>query len=326
MWRLVLTADASFAEAYAQALEPLAAVVSIYEVAPDPNAGRFSQPEDWTTDILMSGQCVVEALFEAPPITDDLTSAIAETAATLSQPLPPLAWDEISEDHDWVSESQSHHPAIRAGGILVKPSHVEHAPPARHVVHLDAGRAFGTGGHATTHGCLVLMQRLGQSPHPRRIADIGTGSGLLAIAAARLYPQAHITASEIDARALEVADYNARANGVRMHCVVANGWRHRSLAHGEPFDLILANLLYRPLMRFSHQMADRLAPGGALILAGLLAGQERPLLQRFAGYGLVLEARAGDKDWPSLLLRKPANTALSRRFQAFPSSPSENAR
>ncbi len=324
MWRLAVTADASVAEAYAEALESMAAVVSIYEVAPGPNPGVAGQPEDWATDILMSGQCVIEALFEAPPATEDLTSAIAETAATLRQRLPPLAWGELSSDTDWVTESQAHNPAIRAGAMLVKPSHVEQAPPAPHVIHLDAGRAFGTGGHATTHGCLMLMQRLGQEAQPRRIADIGTGSGLLAIAAAKLYRRAHIVASEIDAQALEVAAYNARANGARMECVVANGWRHRTLAHGAPFDLILANLLYRPLMRFSRQMAKRLAPGGALIIAGLLSGQERPLVQRFRSYGLILEARAGDKDWPSLLLRKPAGGL--GRFQAFPSYPSENAR
>ena len=325
MWRLALTADASFAEAYAQALEPMAAVVSIYEVAPEPHRGVSGQPEAWGTDILMSGLCVVEALFETPPATDDLTAALAEVAVALRQPLPPLTWDELSGDTDWVSASQAQNPAIRAGRILVKPSHVERTPPAPHVIRLDAGRAFGTGGHATTHGCLVLMQRLG-SQHPRRIADIGTGSGLLAIAAARLYPDAQIVASEIDARALEVAAFNARANGVRMQCVVADGWRHRALDHGPQFDLILANLLYRPLLRLSRQLAERLAPGGALIVAGLLSGQERPLLQRFASYGLVFEARAGDKDWPSLLLRKPTGTVTARRFHAFPSSPSENAR
>lgn len=324
MWRLALTADATDAEAYAQAVEPLATVVSIYEVAPEPHHGVSGQPDEWATDILMSGLCVVEALFEVPPVTDELTEALAETAAGLWQALPPIAWDEVSEDTDWVTQSQGFHPAIRAGRVLVRPSHITQAPPAPHVVHLDAGRAFGTGGHATTHGCLVLMQRLGLGAKPRRIADIGTGSGLLAIAAGKLYPQAHLVASEIDPLALEVAAYNARANGVRMQCVVANGWRHRALAHGEPFDLILANLLYRPLLRFSRQLAERLAPGGGLILAGLLSGQERPLLQRFRSYGLVLEARAGDKDWPSLLLRRPAGG--SRRFQAFPSSPSGNAR
>lgn len=323
MWRLALTADAAFADAYAQALEPMAAVVSIYEVAPEPQHGVGGQPDEWATDILMSGLCVVEALFEVPPATDDLSNALAEVAVALRQPLPPLAWDELSGDTDWVSASQAQNPATRAGRVLVKPSHVGQTPPAPHVIRLDAGRAFGTGGHATTHGCLVLMQRLGPR-RPRRIADIGTGSGLLAIAAARLFPQAEIDASEIDARALEVAAFNARANGVRMRCVVADGWRHRTLSHGPRFDLILANLLYRPLMRLSRQMTERLAPGGALILAGLLAGQEQALLQRFRSCGLILEARAGDADWPSLLLRKPVDAG--RRFHAFPSSPSEYAR
>lgn len=324
MWRLALTADAAFADAYAQALEPMAAVVSIYEVAPEPHHGVGGQPDEWATDILMSGLCVVEALFEVPPATDDLSNALAEVAVALRQPLPPLAWDELSGDTDWVSASQAQNPAIRAGRVLVKPSHVGQTPPAPYTIRLDAGRAFGTGGHATTHGCLVLMQRLGRRQQPWRIADIGTGSGLLAIAAAKLFPRADIVASEIDARALEVAAFNAHANGVRMRCVVADGWRHQALSHGPRFDLILANLLYRPLLRLSHQTAERLAPGGALIVAGLLAGQEQALLQRYRSYGLIVEARAGDADWPSLLLRKPVDAG--RRFQAFPSSLSENAR
>ena len=163
MWKLALTADASKADAYAQVLEPMAAVVSIYELEPDGNAGRGEQPEDWATDILMSGVCVVEALFEAPPTTDDLTDSLAFAAAGLGEALPPFSWEKV-EDQDWVGLSQSMNPAIRARAIAVKPSHIEEIAPARFVLNLDAGRAFGSGNHNTTFGCLLALQRLNFTP------------------------------------------------------------------------------------------------------------------------------------------------------------------
>ena len=200
MWRLALSADASVADAYAQVLEPMASVVSIYETDPDPNPTLGAQPEDWATDVLMSGLCVVEALFEVPPETDELAESIAEAAQSLGQALPPFSW-EMVEDQDWVGLSQSMNPAIRARGIVVKPSHVDQVAPARFVLNLDAGRAFGSGSHNTTFGCLMVLQQLGFTP--RRVVDIGTGSGLLAIAAAKLFRNAEVVASEIDARALD---------------------------------------------------------------------------------------------------------------------------
>lgn len=314
MWRLALTADAAVADAYAQALEPMASVVSIYEVAPDPKAGLGDQPEHWATDILMSGTCIVEALFEVPPAVDDLTESIAETAVALRQPLPPFSWEKV-EDQDWVGLSQSMNPAIRAGGIVIRPSHVEAVPPARFVLNLDAGRAFGTGSHNTTYGCLMALQRLGFTP--RRIVDIGTGSGLLAIAAAKLFRNADIVATEIDARALEVAAYNFARNGVRATCAVADGWRHPALRNGAPFDLILENLLYRPLLRMSDETVRRLAPGGRLVIAGLLGPQAPALLQAYRRLGLVPEARSRDTEWPCLVLRKPAGRLPLRSLRTI---------
>jgi ribosomal protein L11 methyltransferase len=303
MWRLALTADAAVADAYAQALEPMASVVSIYEVAPDPDATLWPQPDDWATDIMMSGACIVEALFDVPPSVDDLTESLAEAASGLGHALPPFTWETVA-DQDWVSLSHSMNPAIRAGGIVVRPSHVEEVPPARFILNLDAGRAFGTGGHNTTYGCLMALQRLGFTP--RRIVDIGTGSGLLAIAAAKLFRNADIVATEIDARALEVAEYNLARNGVRATCAVADGWRHPALRNGEPFDLILENLLYRPLLRLSVETVRRLSPGGRLVIAGLLGPQAPALLQAYRRLGLVPEARSRDPEWPCLMLRKPA--------------------
>ena len=314
MWRLALTSDAAHAEAFSQALEPMAAVVSIFELEPDPNAGQGVQPADWATDIMISGTCVVEALFDVPPLTQELADSIAETARVLRLPLPPFNWGEV-EDQDWVSHSQAMNPAIRARGVLVQPSHVENVLPAPITLRLDAGRAFGSGNHATTFGCLMALQRL--NFQPKRIADIGTGSGVLALAAAKLFHAARIIASEIDARALEVAEYNFGLNGARARFVVANGWRHRDLRHGPAFDLIIENLLYWPLQRLARQTADRLAPGGRLILAGLLEGQERPVLQAYRRLGLVLEARSREQEWPCLVLRRPANSLGSHPQRTF---------
>jgi ribosomal protein L11 methyltransferase len=314
MWRLALRADASVADVYAQALEPLAASVSIYEAASGSNAAAQPQPEEWATDVLMSGTCVVEALYDVPPATEDLTDALVEAASGLGASLPPISWDRV-EDVDWVGHSQAMNPAIRAGRVLVRPSYVEHAPPAPIVLHLDAGRAFGSGSHATTFGCLMALQGLGF--RPRHIADIGTGSGVLALAAARLFPDSTIIASEIDARALEVAAYNFDRNGARIQGVVANGWRHRALRSGPRFDLILENLLYRPLLRLSVESVRRLAPGGRLVAAGLLDGQDRPLLQRYRALGLVLEARTRERDWPCLVLRKPAGQVPCPGIRTF---------
>jgi len=314
MWKLALTADASVADAYSQVLEPMAAVVSIYELSPDPSVGLGDQPEDWATDILMSGTCVVEALFDVPPATDDLAESIAVAAAGLGEALPPISWEKV-EDQDWVGLSQSMNPAIHARAITVRPSHVEHVPPVRHVLNVDAGRAFGSGNHNTTFGCLLALQRLNFKPE--RIVDIGTGSGLLALAAAKLFRRAEIVVTEIDARALEVAEYNLARNGVRATAVVADGWRHRDLRRGKQFDLIIENLLYRPLRRLSTETAARLAPGGRLIVAGLLKGQDTLLLQRFRQHGLILEAKTNDPEWPCLVLRKPAGGLLSRSLRTI---------
>ncbi len=318
MWRLAVTADASVADAYAQVLEPMASVVSIYEVDPAPATGVLGQPEDWATDILMSGTCIVEALFEVPPATEDLAESLADAAQGLGQKLPPFAWDKV-EDADWVGLSQSMNPAICAGSIIVKPSHVDDVPPAKFVLNLDVGRAFGSGSHNTTYGCLMVLQNLGFAP--KRIADIGTGSGVLAIAAAKLFPGAAIIASEIDARALEVAEYNIARNGVSVKCVVADGWRCPVFRQGGRFDLIIENLLYRPLQRLSMETVSKLAPGGRLVLAGLLSGQDRPLMQSFRRYGLILEARSRDPEWPCLVLRKPAAHKPFRSLRTIYTNP-----
>jgi len=300
MWRLAVTTDAGKADVYAQALEPMASVVSIYEIEPDYPTNHKSQPEEWATDVLMSGTCVVEALFEVPPTTDDLTASLAQAATALREALPPFSWERL-EDQDWVRLSQSHHPAIVAGKVLVRPSHVDNAPPASVAIKLDAGRAFGTGGHCTTYGCLMALQKL--HFRPQRIVDIGTGSGLLAIAAAKTSPNP-VIASDIDPVAVEVAEANARANGVaaQLRCIEATGFDHPDLAAAAPYDLIFANILKGPLIALAADMRAHMADGGYAILSGILNEQADDVIAAYAAQGFGLAARDRLGEWTTITI------------------------
>jgi ribosomal protein L11 methyltransferase len=171
---------------------------------------------------------------------------------------------------------------------------------------LDAGLAFGTGEHNSTRGCLVALERVAQRYRPRRLLDLGTGSGLLAIAAAKL-TSGTVLATDIDARATRVARANVQANGVarRVHAIQADGWANATIRRLAPYDLVFANILARPLCAMAHELATHLKPGGIAILAGLLTIQENWVLSAHRRAGLVLESRVIDGAWTTLVLKKP---------------------
>ena len=171
---------------------------------------------------------------------------------------------------------------------------------------LDAGLAFGTGEHNSTRGCLVALERVAKYHHPMRILDLGTGSGILAIAAAKRMHRA-VLASDIDARAARVANTNAKLNGVAplIRAIRADGWMDKRIKRGAPYELVFANILARPLCAMAHQLGDSLAPGGVAILAGLLNTQVNWVLSAHRRAGLVLERRLVDGAWSILTLRKP---------------------
>ncbi len=164
------------------------------------------------------------------------------------------------------------------------------APPGRIALRLDAGLAFGSGEHSSTRGCLRALETLARGWRPRRVLDLGTGSGILAIAAAKLLG-ATVLGTDIDPWAVRVAAQNARQNrvGTRVRTALAPGWRGRAVRAGAPYDLVFANILARPLCAMARDLAFHLAPGGRAILSGLLAGQARMVLAAHRRQGLVLE-------------------------------------
>jgi ribosomal protein L11 methyltransferase len=193
------------------------------------------------------------------------------------------------------------------GDFLIRPTHI---PPrriyGRTVLVLDAGIAFGSGEHASTRGCLIAFARAAKDRRPmRRVLDLGTGSGILAMAAAKRRRR-RVLATDIEPWSVRVAEQNARMNGVGalVRARLANGWAERHVRAGRPYDLVFANILARPLCAMARSLAAGLAPGGTAILAGLLGTQARMVLAAHRRQGLVLERALPVGPWTTLVLRK----------------------
>ncbi len=202
---------------------------------------------------------------------------------------------------DWVRESLAGLPPVTAGRFVVHGAHDRaRVAPSRIGIEIEAALAFGTGHHGTTRGCLLALNRIWKSSHPRHILDLGTGSGVLAIAAARALRQ-RVLATDIDGEAVRVARANARLNraGDLVRFVTAPGVDRRAIKERAPFDLIFANILLEPLLRFAAPLKKLIAPGGRIILSGLLAAQANAAI---AAYGpLMLERRVDIEGWATLV-------------------------
>ncbi|MDE1896343.1 MAG: 50S ribosomal protein L11 methyltransferase [Rhodospirillales bacterium] len=207
----------------------------------------------------------------------------------------------------WLARTQQAFPEQLIGSrFAVRGTHIQDPElPGRITITLDAGLAFGTGEHNSTRGCLVTLEDLVKHHHPERILDLGTGSGILAIAAAKLLHK-NVLATDIDPRAARVAAENAKLNEVagQIRAIQADGWADPRITKAAPFDLVFANILARPLCAMAHQLSAHLAPGGVAILAGLLNTQVNWVLSCHRRAGLKLERRLVDGAWSILTLRK----------------------
>lgn len=233
-----------------------------------------------------------------------------ETALMLAGALSGI---EIAVEHTpteaegWLARNLEQFPEQLIGRhFAVRGTH-ETAPPVRgrHTLTVDAGLAFGSGEHGSTRGCLRALEAIAHT-RPRRLLDLGTGSGILAMAAAKLLKRP-VIATDIDPWSVRVTQQNAALNGVSalIRPALADGWKGRATRAGAPYDLVFANILARPLCSMAYPLAQHLAPGGHAILAGLLATQERMVLAAHRRQGLVLERRFPEGQWTALLLRKP---------------------
>jgi ribosomal protein L11 methyltransferase len=272
---------------------------------------------DWDPDIVISGSEIAEdkpddwRLEAWLPHKPGRTEKAALTALFADSP-PPFAIEELP-DTDWVTQSQQGLEPIRAGRFHIHtPEHPPLNQPGVTDFVVPASQAFGTGQHATTAGCLAmltLMKRHGMVV--RNLADIGTGTGLLAFAALDLWPRALATASDIDAVCLSVVDDNAVLNGIpqgakpgEVTMMVAAGVDHPLLQARGPYDLLIANILAGPLVELAPDFADAVTGGGSLLLAGLLETQEHTVRAAYRRAGFRLAARAVRGDWSILWLRR----------------------
>jgi ribosomal protein L11 methyltransferase len=240
---------------------------------------------------------VVEALYADMP-DGDLLSRLAGREVHVA----------LLPDSDWIKLSHEGLPPVRAGRFFVYGTHDKgRVPPGLIAIRIEAGMAFGTGHHETTALCLAVLSDLAKARAFARVADIGCGTGLLAIGAAKLWRKP-VTAGDIDATAIEVARENAIANNVAplIHAVVADGMADPQLSARAPYDLIMANILARPLTRLAPQIARATAPRGILVLSGLLRWQENVVLCFYRPHGLTLHKIRRDGPWSALVLERPA--------------------
>jgi ribosomal protein L11 methyltransferase len=239
--------------------------------------------------------------IDAYPTSDaeaDALLALLSRGAQLRVTSAPLA------DADWLALALSGLPPVRAGRFFLYGAHDRGRAPANAVaLRIEAGAAFGTGHHGTTLGCLVAFAALLKARRFVRVLDVGTGTGVLAIAAARTGSQ-RVVGTDVDAVSVRIARENAGLNRARAGFVRADGLAHRRVAAAAPYHLVFANILARPLVRLAPDIRRALAPGGLAILSGLLRGQERQVRAAYLARGFRLVRRCYRDAWVTLVLER----------------------
>ncbi len=304
-WKLSLPCTRAEAEALQDDITPLAMLDEPPVLMTSEEDG--SAPERWRLDAYFSE--------EPSPQMIGLLRALVPSAAGAE---PSVA---AVEEQDWVTLSQAGLEPIRAGRFFVHtPAHRGAAPADSIALEIDASRAFGTGQHETTTGCLLALGRLKDGGASfANLLDLGTGTGLLAFAAMHLWPAARATASDIDPVSIHVTQENAAINRIplgrargRLELAVAAGMDNGRLKARAPYDLVVANILAGPLVDLAPSVGAALAPGGRLILAGLLDHQAARVAEAYRRQGLMLSFAIERGEWPTLVMRKRRTADRSR--------------
>jgi ribosomal protein L11 methyltransferase len=268
--------------------------LALEELDPAPTAVAVLEMEDG------SGLFEIGGYFTEKPdgVVLDLLAAVHGAK--------PFAVSKL-DDRDWVAQVRRELAPVAAGRFVVHGGHDRGRVPLNRIgLTIEAAMAFGTGHHPTTVGCLTALDRLARRGRPGRVADIGCGTGVLALGAVRLWRMAAV-AGDIDAVAVETARANARVNraSARLRVVRAAGFRAQALREGPRFGLVFANILARPLKKLAPDMAHRVRPGGRAVLSGILPRQAAGVEAVYRSWGFVTEARLRLGEWTTLVLRRP---------------------
>ncbi len=282
-------------ELLGEVLDPTETAVSAFEIDDE------TENSPWFVEVFFASDPDEDVIREliAPIVGDDLATAVFTSV----------------EAKDWVKSSLDGLKPVRAGRFLVHGSHDRDAVQINDVaIEIEAGLAFGTGHHGTTAGCLLQIDAELKRGRPARVLDIGTGTGVLALAVAKRLKQ-RVVAGDIDAIAVEVTRDNAvlnRAPGL-LDLYVGAGVRHAKANRAGHFDLVIANILARPLMRLSRDVAHVLKPSGALILSGLLLKDVAGVLAAYRMQGWTLNRQAAREGWATLVLKRNGAASRPRR-------------
>jgi ribosomal protein L11 methyltransferase len=290
----------AIADLIVEMFDPAEAAASAFEREPN--------TKDWS-----SGEWLVEAYFGSAPDEDYVRSLVA--AAAGDKAAKAAVFSSI-ESKDWIAASLEGLAPVRAGRFLVHGSHDRAAVRDNDIgIEIEAALAFGTGHHGTTRGCLVMLDWILKRRRPLAILDVGTGTGVLAIAAAKALRQ-RVAAGDIDAIATEAARANAILNGVApwVHPVTAPGLEHPTLRSGGPYDLVFANILAKPLRGIAPSIARAATIDADVVLSGLLARDVPGVLSAYKAQGFQLARRIDIEGWATLLVRNGgAGPRLLRR-------------
>lgn len=286
LWRVDVPVTPELADAYEFALEDFCAAVTQY-LDDDELAQR------------------IEAYADTQPDEDALKAAIQAVADRNGAQAPEVTITEV-ENKDWLAEYARKYPPLEIGRYFIYGSHYDGKLPAGKVaLKVEAATAFGTGEHASTNGCLQALDKLSKRYRFNQPLDMGCGSAILAMAIAKTWG-ASVVASDIDAQSVDVAKFNAEVNGVGGYIlpVCGDGYGTPSVSRNGPYDLIMANILARPLSAMAKDLAKNLQPGGFAVLAGFLERDANWVFAAHRCHGLVLVERIKVNGWQTLVLRK----------------------
>ena len=284
VWRVAVTVPEAAAPAFEAALQSLAASV----VSLDAGAGRWC----------------VQGLAGRPPDRAALALALSLAAAASGLPPPEVTVEPVAEE-DWLARGLKDLPPLCIGPFFVHGAHVSEQPPLGGIVlQIEAGMAFGSGHHASTAGCLKALARLRHRPLGR-VLDVGCGSGILGVAAAKLW-RCKVLAVDIDPDAVAETIISARVNGVapQLRALRVDGADHPRVRAAAPFDLVVANILARPLKRLAPCLGRVVAAGGWVILGGFLADDARQVAALYRAIGFKLFSICSAAGWATLVLQQ----------------------